>query len=249
MADREKKYKEIPLTGRWITAVDPAAIDVNFQTLTNLRYTDNGIRGIAGMSKINTTPLPSYPKIRNIFQFRKHYPSLESHVLVQAYNSGETESKLFEITAAPPAQGNFGSALHTDAPGADGGRFDIAPDGALAYCNGKETLVWGGNEFRCSKFIHYEPSGTFKYDYTDRITNSLSSAGNVVNLAEVPAGIDSDVMLLLHLNNNVTDSSPTTPHTVTNNNVTFSTSPVLFGSHCAAFNGTTAYLSVPDNAD
>jgi len=249
MADREKKYKEIPLTGRWITAVDPAAIDVNFQTLTNLRYTDNGIRGIAGMSKINTTPLPSYPKIRNIFQFRKHYPSLESHVLVQAYNSGETESKLFEITAAPPAQGNFGSALHTDAPGADGGRFDIAPDGALAYCNGKETLVWGGNEFRCSKFIHYEPGGTFKYDYTDRITNSLSSAGNVVNLAEVPAGIDSDVMLLLHLNNNVTDSSPTTPHTVTNNNVTFSTSPVLFGSHCGSFNGSSAYLVVPDNAD
>ena len=65
----------------------------------------------------------------------------------------------------------------------------------------------------------------------------------------VTGGLDSNTMLLLHLDNNVTDSSPTTPHTVTNNNVTFSTVTKVFGTHAAYFNGTTANLTVPDAAD
>lgn len=249
MADRPLKYKEIPLTGRWITSVDPASIDLNFQALKNLRYTGNGVRAIGGMSKINTSALSTHPKIRNLYQFLKGYPSAESHVLAQAYNSAENESKIFDITTAVPGQGNFGSALFTDSSGAGRGRFSIAPDGALAYCNGVDSAIWGGNEFRCSKFIHYDPSGTFKYDYTDRVVDSLQTAGHVVNLAAVLAGIDSNVMLLLHLNNNVTDSSPTTPHTVTNTNGTFVTTYKL-GSHSySVVAANSAYLSIPDAAD
>jgi len=58
--------------------------------------------------------------------------------------------------------------------------------------------------------------------------------------------IDSDTVLLLHLDNNVTDSE-ITPKTVTNNGVTFSSSEKKFGSHSGYFNST--YLTVPDSAD
>jgi hypothetical protein len=61
-------------------------------------------------------------------------------------------------------------------------------------------------------------------------------------------GVDSYTKLLLHFDNNVIDSE-STPKTVTNNNVTFSDSIKKFGSHAAIFNGTSAYLTVPDSDD
>jgi hypothetical protein len=60
--------------------------------------------------------------------------------------------------------------------------------------------------------------------------------------------VDVDTKLLLHLDNNVTDSE-NIPKTVTNNNVLFSSSIKKFGSHSASFNGSTAYLSIPDSDD
>jgi len=57
---------------------------------------------------------------------------------------------------------------------------------------------------------------------------------------------DSYTKLLLHLDNNVTD---VVGKTVTNNNVTFSSDVKKFGTHAAVFNGSTAYLTVPDSDD
>jgi hypothetical protein len=56
--------------------------------------------------------------------------------------------------------------------------------------------------------------------------------------------------LLLHLDNNVTDSGNQgeAPHTVTNTGVTFSNSVMKWG-YSGVFNGSTAYLSVPDSTD
>jgi hypothetical protein len=62
------------------------------------------------------------------------------------------------------------------------------------------------------------------------------------------SGIDTYAKLVLHLDNNVTDYE-TTPKTVTNNNVTFSDTVKKFGTHSAYFNGSNAYLSVPDSDD
>lgn len=59
-------------------------------------------------------------------------------------------------------------------------------------------------------------------------------------------GIDANTKLMLHLNNDVVDA--TSRHTVSNNNVTFSTSS-KFGSHCGVFNGSTSYLTVPNSVD
>lgn len=240
---------ELKLNGKLVTSIDGTKTNPgDFQILKNFRYVSNGIKGIMGMSKINTTAL-TYPKMRSGIHFKKDSPA-ESHVLVQAYNSGETDSKVYKNDTAIPSQGDFnGTALHTDASGASAGRFSKAPDGCIAYCNSKETMVWGGDEYRCGAFINFHPANDFKYDYSEVINNTLSDSPNTAILKRVSASIDSNTMLLLHLNNNVTDSSPTTAHTVTNTNATFDASIKKFGSHAATFNGTTAYCTVPDNAD
>jgi hypothetical protein len=60
-------------------------------------------------------------------------------------------------------------------------------------------------------------------------------------------GIDTYTKLMLHLNNDVIDSE-TTPKTVSNNNVSFSSSIKKFGDYSAYFNGS-AYLSLLNNND
>jgi len=194
-----------------------------------MRYTDVSIRAIGGMLKVNTVALSTYLKIRNIFHYRKSQPA-ESHILVQSYNTGETASQVLENETAIPAQGNFsGTALHTDSSGAARGYFSDSPNGEIAYCNSVESMAWGGDEARCAGFINYDPGATFEYDFTNVITNTKDDLLNVATLKPTPAGIDANTMLLLSLNNNVTDTSPTTPHTVANNNVTFDATNKVFG--------------------
>jgi hypothetical protein len=251
--DEKRQKRLLPLSGKLITAEDPLVIGANYRTLTNMRYGEASPKQIAGMTKINSSVMNgTYLKTRNAFHFRKSQPSsVESHVLVQAYNSGLTASQVLQNTAAPPATGSFAAtALWTDASGAGVGYFSDAPDGNVVYSNGVETCIWGGDESRCARFLNFDPAGTFTYDFTDAINNTKSDTENIATFATTSGGIDSDTMLLLHLDNNVTDSSPTTAHTVTNNNVTFSNTAgqFVFG-YSGVFNGTTAYLSVPDNAD
>ena len=240
----------IPLTGRLKTSIDGTQLtEGDFQLLSNMRYTDAGIRSISGMTKINTTALTSYPKIRSGIHFVKDQPS-ESHILVQAYNSAETQSRIYQNLTAVPGTGDFSATeLHTDTSGAGLGRFSNAPDGCIIYCNGKESLVWGGAEYRTGAFFNFNPDNTWKIDYSDAVKNTLDDTINVATLKRVSAAIDSNTMLLLHLDSNFTDSSPTTPHTVTNNNVTFDTSIYKFGSASADFSGVGDNLTIPDNAD
>ena len=237
------KSKELAFNGRLRSNVDGASIGPNdFQVLKNLRYTDTNVRGVGGMTKINTSALAS-TGIRNGFHFRKAQPS-EYHVL--AWTS---DGKVWVNNTAIPNQGAFdGTALFTDTAGGSTGRFSNAPGGALAYANGKEACLWGGTEHRCGGFIDYPTTGQI-YDYSDLITNTKTDSNNVATIHTVQTTADSATMLLLHLDNNVTDSSPATPHTVTNNNVTFSSTYKKFGTYGGYWNGTNAYLSIPDNAD
>ena len=239
----------IPLDGKLITGVDSGAIGKNFATLKNMRYSDGHPKSIGGMTKINTSALTTYLKIRNGIHYVKDQPS-ENHLLVQAYNTGLTASKVYQNTTAIPSQGNFsGTELWSDSTGAGLGRFSKAPNGEIAYCNGVDTCIYGGDEIPVGRFINYDPSGNFEYDYTDQVKNTLQDSKNVATVVGAGGGIDSNAMIILSLNNNVTDSSPTTPHTVTNNNVTFSTTTKVFGTHAAVFNRTTASLTIPDNDD
>lgn len=185
MPDEKVHHKTIPLSGSWMTG-EPAAIGTNFQTLTNLRYTDTHVKGVQGMTQINTSALTTYLKIRNAFHFKKSQPA-ESHVLVQAYNDGLTAAQVLQNTTAIPSAGAFSAtALLTDATGAGIGRFSDAPDGQIVYCNGVDTCIWGGNETGVGAFITSTAAvtdtgtATSPKDYTDIINNTKTDSANTV---------------------------------------------------------------------
>lgn len=239
--------KDIPLNGKLITSDDGVLAGAGFTTLQNLRYTDAHPKGVQGMSKINTTPLAN-PHIRSAFHFEKDQPT-ESHILVQAYDSNGANPKVYRNDTAVPSAGDFsGTVLHTDASGAGTGHFSSAPNGSVVYCNGAESLIWGGDEMRLGAWINYDPGGAFKYDFSSVLQNNLSDTVNIATLhTSASGGIDSNTKLMLHLDNDVTDSE-SVAKTVTNNAVTFSNSTYKFG-YSGVFDGSTSYLSTPDHAD
>ena len=189
--------------GQWLPALDPLKIGKdNFKTLQNLRYTDKGLKGVDGYSAINTNIVNATNyRIKNGFHFRKEQPQ-ESHVLIQAENSGGTASAIYENETAIPNTGDFtATALHTDSSGYGLGRFSPAPQGNVVYANGVETMIWGGDELRCSAFM----TGTTTI--TDTITGVRDFSAQVQNtqttsdqIAVIGGGIDSDTVLMLHMN-------------------------------------------------
>lgn len=170
--------------GAWLPDLDPAEIGPsNFRTLQNMRYGEKHPEGVMGYTKINTTALTTYTKIRSGIQLRTDR-SNTSYVLVQAENTGETASQVFQNQTAIADQGDFeASALHTDGTGAGLGRFAIVADGHAAYTNGVETMVWAGEEMRVAGlFATYDDDQTLPVDYTDEVNNSLDTTGNTVTL-------------------------------------------------------------------
>lgn len=243
MTDKKLQIKEIPLTGKLVTSEDPSLIGVNFQKITNTRYTRTSIKGIGGHSKINTTVIPN-PKVRTGIFFDKED---EAHTIVESFNSGLTASKIYENTTAIPGTGDFtATELYTPLTGT--GRFSHAPNGYLAYANGKETCLYGGDESDIGGFINYDPADTFNKDQTNQVTDSVTSGtAHTATLTRVTRSTADDV-LLMHLDGDDTDSSSST-HTVTDTNVTYTTTGEKFGTHQAVLNGTNANFNVPTHAD
>lgn len=199
----------------WLPAADPlAAGPKNISTMQNLRFTEYGLESVPGYTKINaTTALETYLKIRSGIQLRAPFTT-KSRLLAQAYNAGLTASQVLQHTAVPPAQGDFeATELHTDASGAGLGRFAKWPGNQVAYCNGVETKIYGGDEIPAAAFItSSDPvTGTVltkPKDYSEAVRNSLQSADQV---AQVGGGDDPLTKLLLHFEGApgaaVTDSS------------------------------------------
>ena len=189
ITDESRKQFQVAYTGKWRPSIDGAMMaEGDMQTLTNMRYTDSGIKSISGMSKINTTALTTYTKLRSGLHFRnKRPPTAESHVLVQAFNSAESQAVVKDNATAVPSQGDFASTtLYTDTAGSGVGHFSSAPDGAVTYCNAKESCIWSGSEARVPAFI--VGNSTFSsakiYDYTSVINNTLTSAANLATLTK-----------------------------------------------------------------
>lgn len=250
--DTKLQTINIPLTGKLITSRDGTELgEGDFQVLKNMRYGDRSPSSVSGHTKINTSIINStYLKPRSGFHFRKFQPA-ESYVFVQSWNTGLTASKVYQSTTAIPNQGNFTEFLDESASTADIGKFSDAPDGCMIYTNGKSSYIWGGVEYRCGGLVIGNLDGTVQFDYSRHINNTLTDSNNVAIFKTVAVTADANTMILLHLNNNVTDSCPDPvpgTHTVTNANVTFSNTLYKWG-YSANFNGTTAYLSTPDNAD
>ena len=249
----DKPLKPVPLglTGKWRPAHDGTQLaDGDFQTLTNMRYTDApGIKSISGMTKINTTPL-TYPKIKSGYHFRKEQPE-ENHVLVQSFNSAVTASEVYDNKTAIATVGDFSTtSVWSDTSGAGTGRFSAVPDGCVGYANGKETCVWGGDEFRVASFLVGDVNGDNTQDFTPQVNNTLTDSLNVATLATASAEpIDAVTVSLLHFNNNITDSSTAYSHTWTNTDVTFDASNKKFGTRSGSFNGSTSVASVADSVE
>jgi hypothetical protein len=170
--------------GAWLPDLDAAEIGPNnFATLQNMRYSEFHPEAVQGYSKVNTTALTTYTKIRNGIQLKSDRTK-ESYVLVQAYNSGLTASQVFQNQTSIPSQGDFeASALHTDATGAGLGRFSTAPQGAITYSNGKEAYIWAGEETRLGgAFFVQDTSNTNPIDYTEELNNTLDDSNNIANL-------------------------------------------------------------------
>lgn len=242
----EPKKEVLSFTGKLVSAENPVVIGKNnFRELTNMRYAEKSVKSVGGMTKINSTPDATYFKPRNAFQFRKPtITTMESHILAQMYNTGLTASQVWDLTTVPPGTGDF-TALWTDSSGSGRGMFSNAPNSTMAYANGVDTCIWEGNESRCGRFMNFDPSGSFSYDFTDTINNTKSDTENCVTFTSSGGGVDANTKMLLHLDNNVTDTVGT--HTVTNNLVTLNATGVF--SYAGLFNGATSYLSVPDHAD
>jgi hypothetical protein len=248
--DKQTYKYELPLDGKMITSQDPTRIGPNFQSLVNMRYHNNTIRGIGGMSKINSTIMDAtYFKTKSAHHFKKDQPA-ESHVLTEAWNTGESAARILQNTTAIGSTGDYSAtSLYTPTSTTPGGIFSKAPDGDCAYCNGSESLIWGGDEREIAGLVNYDPDGTFSYDFTEEVRNTKSDSDNVASLTSRSSGKDSNTKLLCHFENNDDDDSPTTPHTLTpNGTITYGTDRVSIGSYRADLT-TDGYFSIPDDAD
>ena len=154
IANEEEQKYILPLDGKLITNEDPMLIGKNFQQLTNMRYVPGHPESILGMTRITSSPIDAtYFKVREAFQFTKA-TTTENHLLVQSYNSALTASKIFDNITAVPGNGNFSAtALWTDSVGASVGKFSPATNDQIAYCNGVDSLIWGGNEMMIGAFL------------------------------------------------------------------------------------------------
>ncbi len=252
------KRANVPLSGKLRTAIDGTMLgEGDFQVLKNMRYGEFAPKSVSGMTKINTLPINEstapgpYQKIRAGHHFRKSQPS-ETHIICQAWNSGLTASKVYENTTEIPNQGNFtATGLWSDTSGSGIGKFSDAPDGCVAYANGKESCIWGGNEYRCAGLIVGDLDGTLLYDYTSKINNTLSDANNLATMVSISETVDSYTKLLFHFDTStaLTDSSGNSHNATASGGAAISETQFKFGTKSCYFDGTGDYLTIGDHAD
>jgi hypothetical protein len=248
---QDLKAKMIPLNGKLIQADDPTQIGTNFQTLQNLRYTDSHIKGVGGMTKINSSVLSSYPHVRNAYHFVKSNP-VESHVLLHALNALEATPVIIESTTAIPSAGTINETTPVvSLTSTNAGFFATVPGDSVIFANGDQTLIWAGNEDKISAFIASSAAVTYyvtnSNDYTDILSNSRTSDDQVATLM-VDGGNDANTMLLLHLDGadgstTFTDSSTNTYAVTDAGDGQLDTAQYKFGLSSVVFDGTGDGLS------
>jgi len=148
--------------GQWMPDVDSSLIGPsNYQTLQNLRYIDDGLECVAGYTKVNPTSVGSTTTIRNGHQLRSN-KTQTSYTLIQRIDnsSGVGVVHCSRVTPGVVSTTEFdyyagGTAHPLDTAGNEydadpsvnlQGRFSDAPQGNIAYCNGEESKIFGGDE-------------------------------------------------------------------------------------------------------
>ena len=125
------------------------------------------------------------------------------------------------------------------------GTFSKAPDGCMAYANGDKALIWGGDNYRVAKFLNYDPLDVFFYDLTDRVVDSSADQNSIATLAPAAAGIDASTELLLHFEDNLTDSSSNAATVTSVSAAAYTTGKF---SKAYVFNGSNDVLTIPDSS-
>ena len=178
------------LNGRLRTDVDPMLIgETNFCSLINMRPTNDGIKGIAGMQKINSNTMSSR-QIVNGYHFRKNVPA-ESHVFVHGASApledGVQDTSLFVSNNTSDVPGNDEFHEFKTLQSSDTINFGDAPDGAMTVMNGTDSLIWGGNESSVAYYANFDKydDPVFWYNYTDVVSNTLSDPDNVAYFRSV----------------------------------------------------------------
>jgi hypothetical protein len=253
-----------PLTGKLRKDVDPALIgETNFRELINLRPTADYPKGIQGMTKINVASLRylwgfivRVLSVVNGFHFRKDQPA-ESHIFVQGNYFTVPWLLKSDNTTAIPNQDTFCATTSAQLlENTNAVLFSEAPNGAMCAMNGAVNRIWAGNEDRCGQFIVYDPAGSFWYDYTDKVNNTLSDAANVATMHSAAGTVDSSTKLLIHAGEanhtagtSIIDSETSAKTITAHGNAQVDTSQAKFGTGSVAFDGTNSYLSLADSAD
>ena len=152
--DDQIKPSEFDFTGQWFLDVNPLIIKSgNYSDIQNMRYIDGGMVACNGYTRINSTPLNTYIKGRSGIQLRTPHIN-KSYIISQQFNTNLTASKLAVNKTNPPGTGDFESVfLHTDLTGAYEGNFVEGPQNNIIYCNGFETLIYGGDETQVASFM------------------------------------------------------------------------------------------------
>jgi len=247
-----------PFTGRWNPTENPLLLDdYGLQDIQNLRKYGKHFKGVDGHTVINASSLSTYYYLLNGFHFKKDQPS-ESHVIVYAGDGFvPAAGRLYQNTTAIPSTGNFSAtALHTPSEYNYLWRFSKAPAGNMIASNGDETLIFGGSELEATSVVTSSSTITYAVansnDYSDILSNTRQSADQVATVS-ASGGNDAYTKLLLHMDGldggvTFTDSSAT-GHAVTPTNSTTSTTQFVYGTASGLFNGTNAYLTIPDSAE
>jgi hypothetical protein len=189
--DIEWKDAQFRFDGSWKPDVDGALIGPNnYQTLTNLRYKDSGLEGVNGYTKINSTPLATYTKIRTGHQLRTDKDQ-DSYILVHAVNSSD-QGRIYVNRSTPGGTGDFdathdfdtsGNPYFVDASSGLIGRFSDSPQGNIAYANGEETMIFGGDESRVAAVFQVDDAAlAAPIDVTKQANNTLDTASNVFTI-------------------------------------------------------------------
>lgn len=251
MVRSDPRYFNWALSGRLRNDTDPLKIGIdNFSKLSNMRYIQGGIEGIAGMTKINSSAT-AYTQIDNGFHFKKSQPA-EEHIFVQTTSGSNSRLVKSDNTASIPSADTF--TAYQTLTNNNVVMFADTPDSSMVAMDGNVNYIWGGNESRCARFINFADDDSFWYDYTEQVTNTLQDANNVATIHSQSGTADSYTKLLLHMDGTegsttFTDSSPTTKTVTAGGDAHITTSGSVFGTGCGIFDGTGDILTVTDHDD
>jgi hypothetical protein len=192
MTDIEPKVPEVknieqqdfmtPFDGQWFPSTDPILVGPkNFQTLVNMRYKKDGdgIEGVRGYDEFNNTAVSNFTNITTgvYFNNEKDPPS---HLIIHGKNATDVGQILYSNNYID--EGGSFTAMYTD-PSVSEPRFAVGPGAIVAYANGAQNRVWGGEGYSISAAFILSLSGTVRTiddsgahtygdpkDRTDRLT-------------------------------------------------------------------------------